>query len=219
MKARPRKRLCHQNGRVTVAAAHVGDRDAGLEPLDDAVERGQPLRHQAGPIAVAVESRHAAVQAAVVIAPGDALAGAKGLEGPFLVEPHRYRHLPCGRDEHRAILVGQHHRLLGRQLVGVADGVVVHVATRGLCVQPLAHIALGAAGAVGELPGAERAGARHGFVESELAAEADHDAAVGGGQVADGAHDKRLQLRLIDLGCVHRTVPLLRFRRAQTTRP
>jgi len=52
---------------VAVAAAHVGHGDAGIELLHHAVERRQPLRHQAAAIGVAVERRHATVQTAVVL--------------------------------------------------------------------------------------------------------------------------------------------------------
>ena len=43
--ARGRERLRHQDRRGAVAAADVGDERAGLELLDDAVERRQPLGH------------------------------------------------------------------------------------------------------------------------------------------------------------------------------
>jgi hypothetical protein len=188
---------------VAVTAADVGHRDTSLEPRQRAVERRQPVRHQVGPIAVAVEGRHPAVQAGVVLAPGDAGTGAKCREGLLLVEPHRRRHVPGRRQEHRAVLVGQHHRLFAGELVGLADGVVVDVAAGDLRVQPLSHVALGAPGARRELPGAERAGPRHRLVEAELAAQADHDAAVGARQVVDGAHDERIQLRCIDCRFVH----------------
>ena len=84
---------------------------------------------------------------------------------------------------------------------------VADVAARGLRVEPLAHVALGAAGARGELLGAERAGAGHRLVQAELAAEADHHAAVAGGKVADGAHREGFELGLIDHGCVHGPFP------------
>ena len=45
--ARGGERLGHQDRRGAVAAADVGDERAGLELGDDAVERRQPLGHQA----------------------------------------------------------------------------------------------------------------------------------------------------------------------------
>ena len=67
---------------MAVAAAHVGDVDAGFELRHHAVERRQPLRHEAGAVAVAVERGHAAGKPPVMLAPGHAAAGAKRLERP-----------------------------------------------------------------------------------------------------------------------------------------
>ncbi len=201
--ARVRKGLGHLHGRVAVAATDVGHRDAGAQLLDHAVERRQPLGQQAGAVGVAIERRHAAEQAAVVVAPGHALAAAERLERLVLVEPHRGRRVPGVRDVQRAVLVGQHQRLLRRQFVGVADRVVRDVAARRLRVEPLAHVARRAAGARSELVGAQRSGAGHGLVQAELGAEADHHAAVAGGEVADGAHDEGVELGSIDHGCIH----------------
>ena len=193
---------------MAVAAADVGDRDAGLELLHHAIERRQPLRHEARAVAVAVERRRAAGEAPVMLAPGDALAGAEGLERLRLVEPHRRRHVPGVRDVDRAVLVGQHHRLLGQEFVGVAHAVIGDIAAGRLRVQPFAHVALGAAGPRGDFLGAQRSGAGHRLVEAELAAEADHHAGIAGRQVADGARGEGLEPRLVDLWCIqHRTVP------------
>jgi hypothetical protein len=52
-----------------------------------------------------------------------------------------------------------------------------------LRVAPLAHVALGAAGALRQFFAAQRAGAGQRLVQAELAAQADHHAGVAGAQV------------------------------------
>jgi hypothetical protein len=203
VEARGREGLGHQQRGVAVAAADVGHADAGFELRHHAVQRRQPLRHQRGPVAVAVEGRHTAGHARVVLAPGHAAAGAKRLQRLGLVEPHRRRHVPRGRNEHGAVFVGQHQRVLGRELVGVAHRVVAQVLAGSLGVEPLAHIALGAAGAPRQLLRAQRPGAGQGLVQAQLVAQADHHAGVAGGDVAHGPHDEGLDLRVVDHGGVH----------------
>src|SRR5690606_22117813 len=110
-------------------------------------------------------------------APGDAFAGAKGAQHLVFVEPDRGGHVPGRRDEYRAVLVGEDHGLLGRQLVGIASRVVHDVATGGLAVEPVAYIALGASGPLRDLGRAQRAGVAHRPVEAALVAETDHHAA------------------------------------------
>ena len=78
---------------------------------------------------------------------------------------------------------------------------ILHIAAGGLGVEPFAHIALGAAGAAGQFSRADRPGAGHGFVEPELVAKADHDAAIAGGQIADGLTDEVVETLLIDGHC------------------
>ncbi len=215
VEARVRKRLRHQQRRVAVAAADVGHRDAGFELRDHAVERRQPLRHEARAVAVAVERGDAARHARVVLAPRDAAAGAKRIERLRLVGPHRRRQVPRMRDVVRALFVGEHHRVLGRELVGVAHRVVADVAACRLLVQPFAHVALGAAGAPRELFRAQRAGAGQRLVQPELAAQADHDAVVRRRDVADRARRERVELGLIDHGGVHDVHSFRRERRHQ----
>jgi hypothetical protein len=164
---------------------------------------GQPLLYQAASIAVAVESGHAAVQPAVVLTPRDALAGAERLEGLVLVEPHRCRNLPRIGNEHRAVLVGQHHCLFGRKFVRIAHGVIADVTSRRLRVQPFIDVALGATRASCEFLRTDRTGTRHGFVQAELVAKTDHHSAIRGGYVANGARDERFELCLIDNSGVH----------------
>jgi hypothetical protein len=77
--------------------------------------------------------------------------------------------------------------------------VIDDIAAGRLRVQPFAHVTLGAAGAPGEFGRGQRAGSSHRLVEAERLAEADHDAAIGGGEIADGLADKGVELALVDV--------------------
>src|SRR5690606_28086221 len=88
--------------------------------------------------------------------------------------------------------------LLRRQLVGLAARVIDDIAAGHLGVEPLADIALGTAGPPRDFPGTRRACAGHAFVETELVADADHDAAIAGGQVAEKLRDEVGEHLLID---------------------
>src|SRR5690606_33010938 len=114
----------HDERRMAVATTYVGDPAPPLQALDDTVESGQPRRYEVCPVRRPEEGRAAAGQALVVIAPGDAFAGAKGAQHLVFVEPDRGRNVPGRRDENRAVLAGEDHGLLGRQLVGIASRVV-----------------------------------------------------------------------------------------------
>ena len=144
-----------------MAAADVGDERAALQLVDDAVERGQPLGDQVGVVAGPEEALAALVDVVHVLVPAEA----RRRCGP----PRR----SCGESMHRAerdleepgqvgraVRIGQRDRLLGRQRVAAAVGVVVDVAARRLGVQPLADVALGGAGALGQFGRRQTAGAR-----------------------------------------------------------
>ena len=129
---------------------------AALELVDDAVERGQPGREEVGVVARAEEALAAVEDVVVVLVPADADAAARGLGDPRRVEHRAERDLEEAGQVRGAVRVGQRDRLLGRQRVAAALGVVLDVAARRLRVQPLADVALGGAGAVGELGGRQR---------------------------------------------------------------
>src|SRR6185503_10103716 len=93
--AGPLERRRHEDRRVPVAGADVGDARTPLQLLDDAVERGEPLRDERGAIRVAVEDRHAAVETLVVVAPGNAVARSERVEHPLLIEPERGSRTPA----------------------------------------------------------------------------------------------------------------------------
>ncbi len=111
------ERLRHQHRRVPMPAADVRHGRPPLEPLDDAVERGQPLRHERRPVGVGVDRGDAAVEPSVVLSPGNAGPRAKRVERALLVEPHRPGDLERGGEEDRALLVDEHRHVLGRELV------------------------------------------------------------------------------------------------------
>src|SRR3546814_1843567 len=71
--------LCHQQRAGTVPAADVSGLATGLQPLDHAVERRQPLMQQVCVVAGAEETFGAVEQAGVVFAPFHALAAAEVL--------------------------------------------------------------------------------------------------------------------------------------------
>src|SRR5690606_23383469 len=75
---------------------------------------------------------------------------------------------------------------------------IVDVAAGDLRVEPLPHIALRTAAAARHLMRAERPGARHGLVESELVAEGDHDAPASGRYLAKQSSVQLFKLLLID---------------------
>lgn len=93
------------------AAADVRDKSAGFELLDNALQGRQPLRHQACPVAIAIEGGNAAREASIMITPGDALSGAKGLDCLFFIRSHGGGHRPGNREEDRALFIGQHQGL------------------------------------------------------------------------------------------------------------
>src|SRR5690606_21446388 len=76
----------HDERRMAVATTYVGDPAPPLQALDDTVESGQPRRYEVCPVRRPEEGRAAAGQALVVIAPGDAFAGAKGAQHLVFVE-------------------------------------------------------------------------------------------------------------------------------------
>ena len=93
------------------------------------------------------------------------------------------RDVERGRQEHGALLVGEHRVVLGRQLVRLRLVVEGEVAARDLGVEPLAHVALVEARARGELVRAQRALAGERPVQAELVPGAHHDAGVRGRQI------------------------------------
>ena len=87
----------------------------------------------------------------MVLVPADALAADEALGDALADGDGGVRGLEVGDHGHRARVVGEDERVLGRQDVGVQLGVVDDEAAGGLDVEPLAHVALVGLGARGEL--------------------------------------------------------------------
>ena len=133
-----------------------------------------------------------------MLGPGQPPAGAEGLRHLGLGAQDGGHDLEAPGDEGRAVLVGQGQGLLRGQRVAPAGGVVGHVAAGGLVEEPLPDVALGGAGAPGQLGRGEGAGPGQGLVEAQPVA--DHDQRGAGRRPPVGQHppQERLQLRLVD---------------------
>jgi len=198
--ARVRERLRQQDRRGAVAATDVGDAGAALEFGDDAVKCGQPGADQVGVVAGPEEALAPVEDVMAVLVPADAGAAAGGVGDPRCVEHRAQGDLEEAGQVGGTVFLGQRKRLLGRQRVAAAGGVVVHVAARGLRVQPFAHVALGGAGARGELGRGERAGAGQCAVQAELVAHHHQRRVQRRADLVDGAEHELLQLLLVEGG-------------------
>jgi hypothetical protein len=171
-----------------------------LELLLDAVERRDPLVHEVPPIAGAEEPLDTAEQPVVVLVPSEPASRPEGLADVVLVGEQRRDQLVRAEDVERAVLVRQREGLLVFERVRVGRGVVAHVSRGGLVTQPLAHIALGGAGAAGDLVRGEGAGVGHCPVQPQLVADQRERRADRGAQVRDGLAHEGLQLGRVDRG-------------------
>ena len=155
---RVRISLRHDDGRSTVAAAHVRHACAGLELGLHAFERGNPATHQVGRIPGPEKTLGAGKQGGVLLVPTQARAAFKGLD-QF---GHRGKHgdgdLECARDEGRTSFHRKRQRLLLAQAELLRGRIVLGVTAGGLRRQPLQHVARVAAGFGGKHPG------RHGVL-------------------------------------------------------
>ena len=86
---------------------------------------------------------------------------------------HRGERVHAPGDEDRRAFIGEGHRGLGAELVGVRVGVVGDQAAGGLAVEPLAHQPRVAAGLFGQRIGGPGPGARQRAVEAQLVAQPD----------------------------------------------
>jgi hypothetical protein len=206
--ARGRERLGHQDRRGAVAAADVGDDRAGLQLLDHAVERRQPVGDQMGAVVGGERPLRAVEQVVVVLVPADAAARLKALGDPLPAVDGGDRALDHPREVERAIVVGEHERVLDRQRVPVRLRVVGHVAAGRLGVEPLAHVALAGLGARGQPGGADRLPVGHRLVEAELVADRHQRRVERRADLAGHLVHERLEPCFVDEGkCSHgRTV-------------
>ena len=197
---RVRERLRHQDRRGAVAAADVGDaarraracrrrrraRAATRRPGGRCSPGGRTARSPRGRRGRARASRSPSPLRALSV-----------ILGESITEPDRDLEEP--RQVRGAARVGERDRLLGRQRVAAAVGVVVDVAARRLGVQPLAHVALGGAGALGQLGRRQPAGAGQRPIPAELVAHHHQRRVQRRSDLVHGAEDELHQLVAVDL--------------------
>ena len=181
-----------------MATADVGDAGPALEPLDDAVERGQPRLDEVGVVAGAEEPLAALVDVVVVLVPAEPVALTSRLGDALRVDDGAERDLEEPRQVGGAVLVGERHRLLGREAVAALVGVVVHVAAGRLGVQPLPYVALGGTGAGRQLARRERTGPGERTVEAEPVAHHHQRGFQRGPDLLHRAGHKLLELRSVE---------------------
>ena len=180
-----------------VAAADVRDRPAGLQPLDDAVERRQPLRHQVRAVADGEHALDAVEEPVVVLVPAEALARDEALRDALARQDRRVGALEGADHLERAGGIGEHEGVLGRQ--DVAALAVLQEAAGRLGGEPLAHVALLGAGAGGQLLGGDRLPVGHGAVEAELLADQSERRVDRGADLRGDVPDEGLELGLVDV--------------------
>ena len=192
-----RERLGHHQRGGAVAAADVGHARARQQLGLDAVERGDPRRHEVRAVGGPGEARGSVEQRVVVLVPAGADPAAERVGDPRLVAHGRRHQLEGAGEERRAGLVGEHDGVLGGQRVQAV--LVGHVRAGGLRAQPLAHAALAGAGPLGQFARGERTRSRHRLVEPEPVADHDQRSVERGAELSDGPVDELLDLLRIDL--------------------
>ena len=193
----PPERPGHDDGGCAEPAPDVGHARPRLQLVHHPVQGGQPVTHQVGGVAGAEQPQHAGEQPVVVISPADPGAGAERLEN----RPWSGRGgdgLEGAGQEDRAVLVGDHHGLLGGQFEGAIDRVIDDVAASRLIAEPLTDVPLRGAGPRGQGRGRDWPGARHRLVEAEPVADVQQQPRDGCAHVGDRLPDEGLQPGLID---------------------
>jgi hypothetical protein len=166
----------------------------------DALERRDPGLDDVGSVAGLEEAPAAVEHVVVVLAPAEARAGHERLGDVLARVGGAERELEAARHEGRAGGVREHQGLLGRHRVAVGGGVVVDPAAGGLGAEPLADVALGGAGARGELRRGQRAAGGELAIEAEAIADDDQRGVDRGTELDDGLAEKRVQALLVDGG-------------------
>jgi hypothetical protein len=142
-----------------------------------------------------------------VLVPAEAIAAAGRLDDLGRVDYGAERHLKEPGQVGRAVRIGERDRLLRRQRVAAAVGVVRDVAARRLGVQPFANVALGGAGALGQLSGRQRALSGERPVQAELVAHHHQRRIQGRADFVNRAEYELLELVAVDLDglldCAH----------------
>ena len=195
---RPAERLRHEDRGSAEPAPHIGHARPGPQLVHHPVQGGEPLAHQVGGVAGAEEPQHAGEQPVIVLVPADPGAGAERVHEPAVVGVAGRDDLERAGQEDRAVLGGDHHGLLGRQLEGAVGRVVGHVAAGRLVAEPLTDVPFGGAGAGGQRRRRDRAGARHRLVQAEPVADVQQQSRDGRAHVGDRLPDESLEPRLVD---------------------
>ena len=212
---RPPEGLRHDDRRGAEPAPDVGHARPGPQLAHHPVQGGEPLAHQVGGVAGAEQPQRAGKQPVVVLVPADPGAGADRVREPAVVGVAGRDDLERAAQEDRAVLVGEHHGLLGRQLEGAVGRIVGHVAAGRLVAEPLTDVPFGGTGAGGQRGRGDRAGARHGLVETEPVADVQQQPRDGRAHVGDRLPDEGLEPRLVDrvgFGRGHVLSPVCRIR-------
>ena len=195
---RPPEGLRHDDRGGAQPAPHVGHARPGPQLVHHPIQRGQPLAHQVRGVAGAEEPQHAGEQPVVVLVPADPGAGAECVREPGVVGVAGRDDLERAAQEDRAVLVGDHHGLLGRELVGAVGRVVGYVAAGRLVAEPLTDVPLRGTGAGGQRGRRDRPGGRHRLVEAEPVADVQQQPGDGRAHVGDGLPDEGLEPGLVD---------------------
>ena len=196
---RVRERLGHQDRGRAVAAADVGHDRPALQLGHDPVQRGQPLGDQVRVVHGPEEPLAAVKHVTAVLVPAEPGAAAGYLGDLRSVEHRAQGDLEEPGQVRRAVRSGERGGLLGRQRIAAAVRVVGDIAARGLCVQPLAHVTLGGAGALREFRGRQRARSGQRAVQAELVAHHHERGVEGRADLLHGAEHELHKLVAVDL--------------------
>ena len=115
--------------------------------------------------------------------PADPVAGAKGLDGLGHDARGGHHRLESAHHVRRARFVRQSDRLLLIELIAAIAG-VVDISRGSETARPLAHVALGGAGLLGQLGRGQRSCGHHRFEQTQLVADVDQCARQYGSEVA-----------------------------------
>lgn len=139
----------HKDGGGSKAATDVGDLATTTEFFFDAAQGGKPFRDQASEIAGAEEALCAVKEVGVMFMPADPVTGTEGLFDTIGVVEAGGDDLEGAGDEGGAVFDGEGEGLLGGQRESLVARVVQNIAAGGVCVEPLADVALGSVGFAG----------------------------------------------------------------------
>ena len=115
-------------------AADIGHVTASLQLLDGAIERWEPFGHQMRVVARAEEALAAVVDVVHMLVPTDSVAAASRFGDSGGVEHRAQGDLKEPRQVGGTLGIGERDRLLGRQGVAAAVGVIGDKPARGLSI-------------------------------------------------------------------------------------